>query len=59
MNDAAALKFALERTKALKRCYAERAVSALADQVLLGKRMPGPIGLALRAMKQARKEKKQ
>jgi len=56
MNDLAALRFALERTADLKKAYAKVALSALADRVCDGKRMPGPLGLALRALKQARKQ---
>jgi len=52
MTDHDALRFALKRTKDLRTAYAERALSALADNVLLGKRMPGRVRLLARALKQ-------
>ena len=55
MTDPEAIEFALQRTSALRRAYGKAAVSALADHVLYGKRLPGKLRLALRAMKATRK----
>ena len=59
MNDANALRFALERTAALKKAYAKVALSALADRVCDGTPIPGKARLLLRAARLMRKEKKQ
>jgi len=55
MRDPEAYEFALQRTAALKRAYGKAAVSALADRVLDGKRLPGKLRLVWRAMKGAAK----
>jgi hypothetical protein len=57
MNDANALKFALERTAALKKTYAKVVLSALADNVSDGTPIPGKALLLLRTARQMRKEK--
>jgi len=63
MTDHDALCFALKRTDALKAKYTKArgdvALSALADRVCDGKRMPGRVRLLARTLKQMRKEKKQ
>ena len=62
MNDANALRFALERTAALKAKYTKArgdvALSALADRVCDGKPIPGRLRLVARTLKQMRKEKR-